>query len=68
MNNETVNTEIRHFLKKVGIQSHQAIERAIQEGMARGRLNGDEHLNAVVKLHIDGLDLDLQIKGNIALQ
>ena len=25
MNDETLNTEIRRFLKKVGIQSHQAI-------------------------------------------
>ncbi len=68
MNDETVNNEIRRFLKKVGIQSHQAIERAIHEGVARGQLQGTEHFNAIMQLHIDGLDLDLEIRGDIALQ
>lgn len=68
MNDETVNSEIRRFLKKVGIQSHQAIERAIQEAMAKGQLQGTEHFNAVMQLHIAELDLDLQIQGDIALQ
>lgn len=68
MNDETVNNEIRRFLKKVGIQSHQAIERAIHEGVANGQLQGTEHFNAVMQLQIEGLNLDLQIKGDIALQ
>jgi hypothetical protein len=68
MNDETLNTEIRRFLKKVGIQSQQAIEHAIQEGMTKGQLQGTEHFNAVMQLHIDGLNLDLQIQGDIALQ
>jgi hypothetical protein len=68
MDDMTLDTEIRRFLKKVGIQSHQAIERAIHEGMASGQLAGTEHLNAVMQLHVDGLNLDLQIKGDITLQ
>jgi len=68
MNDETVNNEIRRFLKKVGIQSHQAIERAIHEGVASGKLQGTEHFNAVMQLHVEGLELDLQIQGDIALQ
>ena len=68
MNDEILDTEIRRFLKKVGIQSHQAIERAIQQGMASGQLEGTEHFNAVMQLHVDGLNLDLQIQGDIALQ
>jgi hypothetical protein len=68
MNDETVNNEIRRFLKKVGIQSQQAIERAIQQGMASGKLQGTEHFNAVMQLHIEGLNLDMQIQGDIALQ
>jgi hypothetical protein len=68
MNDETLNTEIRHFLKKVGIQSHQAIEHAIQDKIANGQLQGTEHFNAVMQLHIPELDLDLKIRGDIALQ
>lgn len=68
MNDETLNTDIRRFLKKVGIQSQQAIERAIQEAMVNGTLRGDEHLNAVMQLSIRDLDLDVQIRGDIALE
>ena len=68
MNDEAVNNEIRRFLKKVGIQSHQAIEHAIQERVAGGQLKGNEHFNAVMQLHIEGLNLDLKIQGDIALQ
>lgn len=67
MNDETVNNEIRRFLKKVGIQSHQAIERAIHDGVAAGRLQGTEHINAMMQLHIADLNLDLQIQGEISL-
>jgi len=68
MNDETVNTEIRRFLKKVGIQSQQAIEGAIQDALANGKLKGDEHFNAVMQLNIDDLDLNLEIQGDIALE
>jgi len=68
MNDETLNTGIRRFLKKVGIQSQQAIERAIREAMASGQLQGDEQLNAVMQLTIQDLDLDVQIRGDIALE
>ncbi len=68
MNNETMNTEIRKFLKKVGIQSQQAIEGAIQDAMENGRLKGDEHFNAVMQLSIKDLDLSLEIQGDIALE
>lgn len=68
MDDETLNNEIRRFLKKVGIQSHQAIERAIHEGMDNGQLQDTDHVKAVMHLHVDGLNLDLQIQGNITLQ
>lgn len=68
MNDDKVNNEIRRFLKKVGIQSHQAIERAIKEAMASGRLTDRDQISAVMQLHIDSLDLDLKIHGDITLQ
>lgn len=68
MNDETMNTEIRRFLKKVGIQSQQAIEAAIHDAIDNGRLKGDEHVDAVMQLYIQDLGLNLQIKGDIALE
>jgi hypothetical protein len=68
MNDETMNTAIKRFLKKVGIQSQQAIEGAIREAMNNGKLKGDEHFNAVMQLNIEDLDLSLEIQGDIALE
>lgn len=68
MNEEKLDKEIRQFLKKVGIQSNQAIEGAIHKGMDNGKLKGDEHLKAVVRLTVEGVDLDLKIEGGIALE
>lgn len=67
MNEETLNTQIRRFLKKVGIQSQQAMEKAIRDAVDNGKLQGDETLEALVQLDIAELDLTLQIQGDIAL-
>ena len=68
MNEDRFNMEIRKFLKKVGVTSQREIERAVQEGLAAGRLKGDETLKARVTLSIDGLDLSHEIDGDISLQ
>jgi hypothetical protein len=68
MNDEKLNNDIRRFLKKVGIQSQQAIEAAIRESLETGKLKGTEHLDAVMRLHIADLELDLSIRGDIAMQ
>lgn len=67
MNEETLNTQIRRFLKKVGIQSQQAMEKSIRDALDNGKLRGDETLEAIVQLDIAELDLTLQIRGDIAL-
>jgi len=68
MNEDRFNMEIRKFLKKVGVTSQREIERAVQDGLAAGRLNGDETLKARITLSIDGLDLSHEIDGDISLK
>jgi len=68
MNEETLNTQIRRFLKKVGIQSQQAIEKAVRDALDNGQLQGDETLEAIMQLDIAELDLTLQIRGEIVLK
>jgi len=68
MNEDRFNMEIRKFLKKVGVTSQREIERAVQDGLADGRLKGDETLKARITLSIDGLDLSHEIDGDISLQ
>ena len=42
MNEETLNATLRKFLKKVGITSQREIEMAVRDGVADGRLKGNE--------------------------
>ena len=68
MNEDQFNMEIRKFLKKVGVTSQREIERAVQEGIASGQLQGNETLKARVTLSIDVLGLAHDIDGDISLE
>lgn len=68
MDDDTFNMAVRKFLKVVGVTSQREIERAVQQAIEDGRLSGNETLKAKVVLSIDGLDLDHEITGDIALE
>ena len=68
MNEDVVNTEIRKFLKKVGVTSQQEIENALQAAAAAGRLEGSGPLKARMTLEVAGLGLVHTIDGEIALE
>jgi len=44
MNEDTLNMEIRKFLKMVGIRSQREIEHAVLNAIEDGTLNGSESL------------------------
>jgi len=67
MNEDVFNMSLRKFLKKVGITGQRAIEDAVREGLAAGRLKGDEKLPAEVTLILRGTTLKLVIDGEIEL-
>ena len=68
MNEDVVNMEIRKFLKKVGISSQRAIEKALQEAAAAGRLDGPAPLQASMTLEIAALGLVHVVDGEIAIE
>lgn len=68
MNEETFNISLRKLLKKVGVTAQREIEKAVDEGIESGQLQGNETLKARVSLHVDGLDLDHTIEGDIPLE
>ena len=68
MNEETMNLQIRKFLKKVGVTSQREIEKAVREAMDQSRIQGSETLNAVVVLKLPELDVELEISDTIALE
>ncbi len=67
MNEETLNISVRKFLKKVGVTSQREIEAAVREAIESGKLKGNETLNAVVTLKVDGVDLATEIDGQLDL-
>jgi hypothetical protein len=67
MNEDTFNTSLRGFLKKVGITSQREIEIAVRAALADGRLKGHEKLPAKVVLTVGGVDLTHEITAEIEL-
>ena len=67
MNQDIFNMELRKFLKKVGVTSQREIEQAVRAAIKSGALAGGETLKAKMRLSIEGLDLDYEIVGHIAL-
>ena len=68
MNEDTLNMQIRKFLKKVGITSQREIERAVMDALDAGRLKGDEKLPASMTLDMPSLGVSLKIDGEIRLE
>jgi Family of unknown function (DUF6494) len=68
MNEDVLNVSVRKFLKKVGITSQREIEQAVRNGIASGRLKGNEALPAKVKLSVEGVALAIEIEGAIELE
>jgi len=68
MNEDTLNTSVRKFLKKVGITSQREIEKAVRAAVADGRLQGHEALPARMMLHIPQLNLSYEIDGAVELE
>ena len=67
MNEDTFNTSLRGFLKKVGITSQREIEKAVRDALASGRLKGHEKLPAKMVLTVGGIALTHEITDEIEL-
>jgi mRNA-degrading endonuclease RelE of RelBE toxin-antitoxin system len=67
MNEDALNASVRKFLKKVGVTSQREIEKAVREAAERGTLQRNQKLPATMRLHVGGIELLLQIDGEIEL-
>ncbi|MCH9047902.1 MAG: hypothetical protein IH836_02990 [Proteobacteria bacterium] len=68
MNEDTLNMEIRKFLKKVGVSSQREIEHAVQNAIGNGTLTGSESLTVKMTLEISDLDVKHELDGSINLE
>jgi hypothetical protein len=67
MNEDSLNIQIRQYLKKVGITSQRTIEQSIQKRIESGELSGSENLAIKMTLSVPTLNIDHQIEGQINL-
>ena len=68
MNEDTLNMEIRKFLKKVGITSQREIEHAILKMVEQDELSGSETIAVSMTLEVPDLDISHVIEGKIKLE
>jgi hypothetical protein len=67
MDEEKFNMDVRKFLKHFGVTAQREIEKAVAEGMADGRLKGNEIIKARAVLELDGFGTLERIDGEIHL-
>jgi hypothetical protein len=67
MNEETFNISLRKFLKVVGVTSQREVEQAVRAAIERGKLKGNEKLQAKVVLTIDAVGLKHEVEEEIKL-
>jgi hypothetical protein len=67
MNEDVFNTSIRKFLKRLGVTAQREMEKAVRQGLAEGKLKGNERFPAEATVTLGGIGLSLEIKGEIEL-
>lgn len=68
MNDEMLNMSVRKYLKTVGVNSQLAIEKAVHNAIADGRLKGNEVLPVKMSLTVGKLALELTFDGELNLE
>jgi hypothetical protein len=66
MNEDIFNMSLRKFLKQVGVTSQRAIEIAVRDAAAKGRIKGP--LKARMTLSIDSIGLQHKVEEEIELE
>ena len=68
MNEESLNIQIRKFLKKTGIASQRDIETAVRDGVAGGKLRVGDEVALKMTLVIESLGVSRVVEGGITIE
>ena len=68
MDKDSLNMQIRKFLKKVGVTSQRTIEEAVNQGLENGQINIGDQFVAKMTLRIEELDVSMDIQENIKIE
>ena len=67
MDEEVFDSQLRKFLKKVGIQSQREIEQAVRTAISAGKLDATAMLTLRVLVQVPAVDIDVTIEDVIKL-
>ncbi|HEY1261776.1 MAG TPA: DUF6494 family protein [Stellaceae bacterium] len=67
MNEERFNTDIRKFLRTVGVTSQREIENAVRAALTAGTLADNAVLKPQIRLTIPEIGLDHVVDGEIGM-
>ena len=67
MNEDSLNMEIRRFLKKVGITSQREIEKEIYNAEKNGTIKADDEIELEMTLSIKNFNSEKSISGKILI-
>jgi hypothetical protein len=67
MDEETLNTSVRKFLKTFGVSAQREIEKAVRNAAATGQLGDRPSLPAKAVVTVGGIDLKFEIESDIEL-
>lgn len=68
MDEDTLNMEIRSFLKRFGVTTQRELEMAVHDAVETGELASDETLNVTATLQVELLELEHSIDDTIVLE
>ena len=67
MDEEFFNSQLRKFLKKVGIQSRREVEQVVPSAISTGTLDATEMLMSCMVLRVPAVGIDVTIEDVIKL-
>ena len=65
MDKDSLNMQVRKFLKKVGVTSQRTIEETVTQAIETKKLSTGEKINATMILTIKELDVSMKIEEEI---
>lgn len=63
MDDDTLNSTVRRFLKEFGVTGHQAIEAAVRAAVAEGRIAEGSSIDVSATLTVEAVGLVQSIDG-----
>lgn len=68
MDKDSLNMQIRKFLKKVGVTSQRTIEEAINQALENNKAAQGDSFKATMTLRIEELDVSMQVEESIKIE